>query len=836
MKNKSTLFRNILIASIAVVLVAILFIVYFVWVKPAAAKNKGPAVLYDGEYYDKTTDSLLIFPEHSREEIKTVEVKNENGTYWLDAYNEEGFTRLDLGDKVVYVKTESLENVIKDTEHKLERNTENGSFVILDGVSESYLSTYGLGSDKAKEVKFTSEDGSTYSFFFGDYKDISDGYVYNMYFKGPNDDGTYCVYNIYAITSQNNFVLRGYEDIELDYVSTSTVIVGAGYVTVIAPNSENYRVTDTATKEDLKMYGLDEESNPSYIKVTLHSGEEYKYYIGRNLSSNGGYYIMADGRTNKTETGEYYIVYVLNAETAKALLAPSTSIVTTLICDYIGNDSASITDFRLYRQLYDSDHYSLIMRGGIVTEETKTASNTSYLMLYPGAYILNETKFYSDILTNLAYIYANETLAFGDSVYDSEVYTKYFLDCDKERLEQGTDGNYAKIMYSLEDRNSDGVCSEESYTTIYFSPKQTNETGYSFYYVYSPQRQLISSLDADTFQFIEYSLPDFTNGRLYFNYINSTDYFELICKELGVDVRFTMSGNERTLKAIATKSGENGELLKKINYESKEEEDAIFDLKYEIQKIGNYYDVSYSGDFERFRSLYYVLITRAITTEIDASQYETSEEPTMYVKAQSTKKDQSISYYKYTVSGQRVVDEEGRNVQVRYLGGNIICTNVEVNTMIGGEEVHQVYSVAYYDEVNKKFFTKIVDSHDGYEKPANYAYDDENTLIVTRYLPANTTGEYTSTEYSFEIRDIYTTSIDSTGKEVKRINQTYKLVTPTVTEYTYRIEADGSRTLLKTVVSEGQQSVLIRTQVIEKLFNDSINLLEGREFEKEASN
>ena len=150
----------------------------------------------------------------------------------------------------------------------------------------------------------------------------------------------------------------------------------------------------------------------------------------------------------------------------------------------------------------------------------------------------------------------------------------------------------------------------------------------------------------------------------------------------------------------------------------------------------------------------------------------------MLVKAQSTKKDQSISYYKYTVSGQRVVDEEGRNVQVRYLGGNIICTNVDVNT----------------------------------------------------------TSEYTSTEYSFEIRDIYTTSIDSTGKEVKRINQTYKLVTPTVTEYTYRIEADGSRTLLKTVVSEGQQSVLIRTQVIEKLFNDSINLLEGKEFEKEASN
>lgn len=831
--KKTVLARNITIISVALALVLASILIYFVWVKPATEKNKGPEKLYDGEYYDKSSDSLVAFNEHGRDEIKTIEIKNKNDHYYLDAFLEEGYSRYEVEPNILYIPNQAFEDIINDENHTLNRTNDSGSYVVMNNVNEDYLSTYGLEKNKAKELIYKDSNGKSYTFYMGDSREISSGLAYYLYY-GKNADETYCVYNIYAVTSSTNFVLRGYEKIDLEYTSVSSVVVGAGIVNVLPPTKTTYRVTDMATNEDLKMYGLDKDSDPSYVKVTLHSGEEYKFYIGRSLASSGGYYILADGRKNVVDGVEYDIVYILNSQTANTLLADSASVVSTLVCDYLGNDVSLITDIRLYRK--HNDDYSLIIRAGVADETTKTAANTSFIMLYPNAYILDETGFYNNVLQYLSYIYADEVLSYGDRLLDSEVYTKYFLDCDKERLENGTDGNYAKVMYSMEPRNSEGVCEDDTYTTIYFSEKQVNERSEEFYYIYSPQKQVIAKLTASAFGFVEMNLAEFTNGKLYFNYINSTDYFELVSTRYGTNVRYTISGNERTFKAKATESGDDGKLLKRIDKETGNEVDANFDLKYTIQRLGNYIDISYSGAFEDFRSLFYVLITRPITTEVNPEDYLVSDETAIKLTIQSTKKDQSISYYKYTATGQRVLDDEGKNVQVRYLGGNIICSNVIVNTTIGGKEMTQKYDVAYYDERTGRFFIKIVDSIDGYEKPANYKYDNENTLLVSTYLPEGTTGEYTAVVYEYDIRDIYTISVDAEGKEIKRINQTYKMIIPTVIENTYKINGDGSRTLIESRSSEAQQGVLIRTQVIEKLLSDSDNLLNGIEINRDSSN
>ncbi len=831
--KKTVLARNITIFVAALVLVIGAILIYFLWVKPASKVVKGPDYLYDGEYFDSSSSSLVVFNEHPRDEIKTVEIKNKKDHYYLDAFLEEGYSRFDLGDTIIYTPNEALDDIINDKDHTLDRSTSKGSYVLLDNISKEYLSTYGLDDGQAKTIKYKSSDGKTYTFHLGTKREMSSGYAFYVYYNA-NSDGTYCIYNLYAVTSSTNFVLRGNEKIELEYANVASVIVGAGIVNVIQPTKTTFRVTETATNEDLKMYGLDEESDPSYVKVTLHSGEEYKFYIGRKLASEGGYYIMADGRKNTVDGIDYDIVYILNTATAEALLADSSSVVTTLICDYLGNEVSTIQDLRLYRKV--GDDYSLIIRAGAADKLTQTAANTSFVLLYPNAYILDETDFYNNVLQNLAYIYATETLSYGDRVFDSNIYEQYFLDCDKERLENGTDKNYVKVMFSVKERNEDGVCDEDSYTTLYFSEKQTNEKSEEYYYVYSPQRQLIAKLDASVFGFVEYNLAEFTNGRMYFDYINCLDYFEIISKEYNQDVRYTINGNERTFVCRATKSGDDGELLKKIDYETGETKDAIFDLQYNIKMIGSYMDVSYSGSFQQFRDLYYVLITRAITTEIDPNDFVTSDNSFAKIAIQSTKNDQSLSYYKYNTKGQRVTDENGRNVQVRYVGGNIICSNVIVNTTISGEEVTQKYDLAYYDEEANRFFLKVVDSNDGYEKPANYKYNDENTLVISTYLPVGTTGEYTSVIYEYDIRDIYTIVTDENGNETKRINQTYKMIIPTVTEKTYKINADGTRTLLNTKESEAQQGVLIRTQVIEKLLNDSEKLLSGIEIDRDSSN
>lgn len=145
------------------------------------------------------------------------------------------------------------------------------------------------------------------------------------------------------------------------------------------------------------------------------------------------------------------------------------------------------------------------------------------------------------------------------------------------------------------------------------------------------------------------------------------------------------------------------------------------------------------------------------------------------------------------------------------------------------------YPTAYYDETVGKFFLKEVSTIDGNLKP-KYTYNEENDLVVSQYLPQNTTGEYTQTFYTYNIYDIYNTVKDANGNEVKQINQTFKLSVPSSYTKTYRIEADGTRTLIDETSSEASTGMLIRTQILEKLFTDSEKLLSGIEIDRDAVN
>ena len=165
--------------------------------------------------------------------------------------------------------------------------------------------------------------------------------------------------------------------------------------------------------------------------------------------------------------------------------------------------------------------------------------------------------------------------------------------------------------------------------------------------------------------------------------------------------------------------------------------------------------------------------------------------------------------------------------------GNIICSNVTV-TMSDGTTLN--YDTAYYDETAGRFFTKILSTNDGNYKPANYKYDENNNLVVSRYLPQTTTGEYTQTVYTHNVYDIYNIVKDTNGKETKTINQTFKYIVPSVVRNTYRIEADGTRTLLSTTEEVAENGVLIRTQMLEKLFSDSEKLLNGTTIDRESVN
>ena len=71
---------------------------------------------------------------------------------------------------------------------------------------------------------------------------------------------------------------------------------------------------------------------------------------------------------------------------------------------------------------------------------------------------------------------------------------------------------------------------------------------------------------------------------------------------------------------------------------------------------------------------------------------------------------------------------------------------------------------------------------------------------------------------------------------MKQINETFKLSVPSSRSVTYRIETDGSRTVVSETAEEASTGVLIRTQILEKLFSDSQKLLSGIEINRDAVN
>ena len=823
-KKKSTLVRNLIIAGAGIVLVAVGLILYFSLVKPAETIVEAPEVIYDGEYYDSTTKTLMLFPTKTREDVRTIEIKNKSDHYYLDAYVDPDYVKFPFNDGNIYMEKNSLMDIQNDLTLSLKNTSASLSYLVNKECSEFYLSSYGLDEENRTQIVYDDGENS-YVFYLGSYTELEKGYQMYIRPDRQNEDGTYAVYSIIAISVSTTFEIRDHVNVELDATTISSVVVGSTSISTIKPNGKDWRVTATCTEEELAKYGLDAESNPSYVNVTLNDGSSYKYYIGTVIPSKGGYYIMADGRKNVVDGKEYYIIYILNSSTSEVMLSESAIICTTDIVKYLGSDVANISDFRLYRKYIGDEEALLIVRAGIADESTKTAATSSYYMIYPSTYILNEDSYQTKVLENLAYLTANTTLGYEEKAL--EKCAKYGIYTNEDEVYK----NYAIVMYTTKEKVDDEV--DDTYTILYFSePTKINDTLY--YYCYCPNTKMIGIIAVESVPFVEYTVANFTNGKLFFDYINNTDSFTLIDYEnVYKNIKYSISGDERTFVCLLSDPLNPDRKVTRIDYETGEEVDGIVEYKFEKVTSGTYTYTQNYGDFEKFRDLFYVLITRSITTDY-AHSYEISDSITKTVKTVSTPNDQPNSYYKYDSKGNIIKGSDGKSVQVRYVGGNIICKNVEVK--VSGSDIVLKYDTAYYNEKAGRFFAKIVDSFDGNEKPANYAYDKDNTLVVTTYLPVGTTGEYTTTEYQYDFHNIYNTVTRADGKTVKQINQTYYAMYVTRVVTTYRINSDGSQSVVSQEEIVSEAPVLVRIAIIEKLYSDSDKFLAGKEFDRDIYN
>ncbi|MBR7161592.1 MAG: hypothetical protein IKD07_04175, partial [Clostridia bacterium] len=361
---------------------------------------------------------------------------------------------------------------------------------------------------------------------------------------------------------------------------------------------------------------------------------------------------------------------------------------------------------------------------------------------------------------------------------------------------------------------------------LYFSERKKDLDESEYYYVYSPFYEVVGKVPAETFEFIEWQLAKFTSPYLFHEYLTNTEVIDIYSTIGGLqtDTRFVLSGKERDMHVDILKSsnheivyteGENGEQIP-----------LVYDAKYTI--VGNT-GIDYEGDFERFRSLFYVLLTREFDLYEDFdTENMTVGDKVASVSITTSPKDHPLTYYKYNAYGQR----EGG--PLRDQGGNILCTNVVVPSAIAGSDPI-VYEYAFYDTEAERFFLKTNDPNDGYDKPSEFKNSGKDTVEVTKYLPVETYGEYVETTYHYDF--YYLEYVDENGMN-PQLNSTRMYVVPTIKTNVYKLSSNGQKELLedKSDVETAESGVYIRTTTINKLFSDTEKLLKGEPIDEKGVN
>ncbi|MBQ8496723.1 MAG: hypothetical protein IJ489_04610 [Clostridia bacterium] len=639
-------------------------------------------------------------------------------------------------------------------------------------------------------------------------------------------------YKLNAYTAENgdvNFVIEGSEYISLSQEALSALL---GDVRVLVTNSPagQERVTVTATEADLANYGLDAASAPAWFEVSLIDGTSYKIYVGNPLVTTSGYYVRLEGRKNTVtdengNTAEYDIIYALQTGLADTVLKGSETLVALDLAPYYGNNIYSATDFAVLRNDQDGNR-DVVIRVGIVEDQGIAASAQVYKMVYPKSYVINEDMYTESVLTPLAYVQATAIVAYGEKIHTPEVYEKYGLDLDMERLENDTDSNYAIVVYNCMPTDTENYASQA--ILLYFSERFTDIDGIDYYYVYSPRYEIIGKVLASTYDFVDWSIAKYTNPYLFFEYFTSAESIDIYNEREGLDHRFVISGKERDRRVDVMRSGSDDEIVYKETADG-----GMIPLVYETKYRTISSGIEYYGDFEIFRDFYYVLITRslALYAEVDESMTSVGEDVVATLAVTTSPKDHPISYYKYDSKGQKVTDS------LRDEGGNILCHTVVVPTTLSDGTVKEItYDRAYYDIESGRFFLKAEDPFDANMKPSGFDDAGDGTVKVTTFLPKTAYGEYTETTYSFEFYDLYDEYVDAAGKDVRQLNPTYMYLIPSTTTKTYRLGSDGEKELISENTDRAEIGVYIRTATIDKLFSDTQKLLDGEAIDKMGVN
>lgn len=642
---------------------------------------------------------------------------------------------------------------------------------------------------------------------------------YKLIAKDPGNAGTM-------------FYIEGSEDIALNAQNLASVVTHSLLLVTNSPKlGTQDRVNERATDADLVSYGLDEGSSPAFFEVKFTDGTSYKIFIGSKQPTGDGYYAMAEGRRNKVTdesgvTTEYHVIYSLTTYVAADFMEKgSESLINTVVLPYFSKSIYQPSDFMIERT--SGGEYKTIVRLHSLKAEEITSGGRSYELDVPKGYVIDESTLSSYVLGSLEYLNAKKIFAYGEKVHSADIYEKYGLDLDPARLEAGNEKCTARVTFTLENITPESTDFESGTYTLYFGDSfYDEEIGGECRYAYSPYSETIFAVPTSDFGYVTWRPAKFISARMFFDNITSLDYLELI--DDSTDIRYTIGGNYLTYHVDVTKGSDTSVKI------MRDGAPLTFDVKPVIYRAGSYTQVKFEGEFENFRKLYYVLITREFAIDTDGGG-EVSAEPSRIVNIKKTDRDTNESYTRFDKYGNPLV-ENGRTVKALYDGGFIICHNVNLTTtgLSGGDTVLK-YDTAFYDEATGKFFLKEEDRADSYFKPKNYKINAEGHISNWTYMTGKVEAEYTETLYTFKVYDVIYDYTNADGMTEKRVNQTYCCVVPTVTTSKYKINTDGTRELLdqETEVSDG---LYMRISQIDKLFSDSDKVVNGVEVDRFGAN
>ena len=637
-------------------------------------------------------------------------------------------------------------------------------------------------------------------------------------------------YKLKAVTKDSGditFEIEGSEYISLDEQKLSSLLADVRVLITNSPAGQD-RINTMATEADLVNYGLDEASNPAWFEVSLVDGTSYRIYVGKSLVTTTGYYVRLEGRKNVVtdeagNTTEYDIIYALQASLSDTVLKSSNSIVSMNLTPYIGDNIFSALDFAITRM--NGTEREVVIQVELVEDQGIAASAQTYQMKFPKAYVINEDVYSGTILMNLAYVQAYEIVAYGDKIHDADVYEKFGLDLDNDRLDLSLNKTYATVTFTCPDAGNKDT--GKSTFILYFSEKQTDLDGTEFYYVYSPIYEIVGKVLEENYEFIDWKLANFTSPSLFYEYFTSVESIEIYNPAKNLDLCFQLSGKERSRHVDVLTSSTKETVYTTVNGEKVP---LVYDTNYIPSNYG-----SYEGDFEIFRDLYYVLITRefALYAEIDESRTQPDlNHVVAKLSVTTSPKDHPTGYYQYDSNGKKTT-----STALRDEGGNILCKTVTVPSNIpGGDPI--VYDRAYYDIQAKKFFIKSIDPNDGILKPSGFEIGANGTVKVKDgfYLPDTATGEYVETTHIYEFYDMFDTYKNANGEEVTQLNSTYMYVVPSTITKVYRLTSGGEKVLVSEETARAEEGVYIRIATINKLFSDTHKLMRGEQIDKMGVN